>query len=59
MQNGIMDIRIRDVPKELHIAYKLTVTANQTSIQKQTRKLIHEYVRTHNKVQYSGRDLKV
>ena len=49
-----MDIRIRDVPKELHMAYKLTVTANESSIQEQTLRLIEEYVKRAGKVQYSG-----
>jgi len=37
------------------MVYKLTVTANETSIQQQTLKLIEEYVKREGKVQYSGR----
>ena len=58
LYNSIMDIRIRDVPRELHMAYKLTVTANETSIQEQTLKLIEEYVKREKRVQYDGRGRK-
>ena len=52
-REATMDIRIRDIPEELHTAFKLTVTMNKTSIQQETMRLIEEYVRREKKVPYS------
>jgi hypothetical protein len=40
----LMTIQIRDVPPDLHLAYRLTVTAKGTSIQQQTLRLIEAFV---------------
>ena len=44
-----MDIRVRDVDPKLHLAFKLTCTANQITMNDVIVKLITEYVRREKK----------
>jgi len=45
--NGTMDIRIRDIPEDLHRKLKLICVMQGTSIQRQMIELIEEHVRKH------------
>jgi hypothetical protein len=48
-----MDIRVRDIEPKLHLAFKVTCTANQTTMNDVIVKLIAEYVKREGKAPYN------
>lgn len=50
-----MEMRVREVPRDLHLAFKLTCTAKEITMNEAIVTLMAEYVKREGKVQYSGR----
>jgi hypothetical protein len=47
-----MDIRVRDVPTDLHIAFKMTCTARQVRQNEVILRLVEEFIKREKVVEY-------